>query len=290
MLNDARIFKATKYIFVIIHNGNYKVTRGVKGYEGFDDIIEVQDDYQNVCKGWKQFKGYRMFDVRSKENAGREYFSELFSNLRQELLNNSTDGEKTLLWFYYAGHGVMKNLVFAVTTDGTAPYPLEAQLMNLSTTKNCYVLGTFDCCRAPFPTTHRGANAEENLEETTSPYNFIFYYGCPPNKTVPGKSTLAKAFFAKLNEKADPYYGSVVLPSSISHWHGTDGQANSNSNANTDLLLQFADWQPKAGAKPQHVMQMMMDSPAEGAEGFDYGEQKYYTVQKLRNMFSNAAQ
>ena len=37
-------------------------------------------------------------------------------------------------------------------------------------------------------------------------------------------------------------------------------------------------------------MQMMMDSPADGgAEGFDYGEQKYYTVQKLRNMFQNAA-
>ena len=102
-----------------------------------------------------------MLDVRSKENAGREYFSELFSNLQHELLNNSTEGEHTLLWFYYAGHGVMRNLVYAVTTDGMSPYPLEAQLMNLSTTKNCYVLGTFDCCRAPFPTGHRGANADE---------------------------------------------------------------------------------------------------------------------------------
>ena len=132
--------------------------------------------------------------MRSRQNADRAYFSELFADLRQELLNNASAGEKTLLWFYYAGHGVMKNLVYAVCTDTRSPYPLEAQLMNLSSTKGAFVLGIFDCCRAPFPSKHRGSN-EGDGADGESAYEYIFYYGCPPNKTVPGKSTLATAFF-----------------------------------------------------------------------------------------------
>jgi len=103
------------------------------------------------------------------------------------LLANSAEGEKTLLWFYYAGHGVMKNLVYAVCTDDSAPYPLEAQLMNLSKTKDCYVLGIFDCCRTPHPGRHRGAaggsddDNEHPMKESKSPHNYIFYYGCLPN-------------------------------------------------------------------------------------------------------------
>ena len=89
----------------------------------------------------------------------------------------------------------MKNLVYAVCTDDAAPYPLEAQLMNLSTTKNAFVLGIFDCCRAPIPVKHRGSNEGGDGAEGDSAYEFIFYYGCPPNQTVPGKSTLAAAFF-----------------------------------------------------------------------------------------------
>ena len=161
--------------------------------------------------------------------------------------------------------------------------------MNLSTVKNSFVLGIFDCCRAPFPTTTRGANADEDLEETASAFNFIFYYGCPPNKTVPGKSTLAKAFFQKLRDSADPYYGTIILPTAISHWHGTDGQANCISNSNIDLVLQFADWERPAGAKPLAAMQMFMEGPADGEE-YEYDEKKYFLVDKIRNMFNNAGQ
>ena len=82
MLADTNLFKATKYIFCIVYNQNYAVTRTVKGYEGFDDIIEVEDDNENVLKGWRKFQGYRFLDVRSKANASREFFSELLSSLR----------------------------------------------------------------------------------------------------------------------------------------------------------------------------------------------------------------
>ena len=101
----------------MIYNQSYAETRVMEGYEGFEDILEVEEDYNNVLKGWRQFQGYRVLDVKSKSNASRDFMSELFSNLRQEMLNNSTAGEKTLLFFYYAGHGVMKNLVFSVNSD-----------------------------------------------------------------------------------------------------------------------------------------------------------------------------
>lgn len=135
-------------------------------------------------------------------------------DIQTELNQNHEAGEKTLLWFYYAGHGVMKNLVFAVTCDDKTPYPLEKQLMILSSMPSCMVVGLFDCCRAPFPETHRGSSIEENAE-ADSAYQYIFYYGCPPNQTVPGKSTMAKNFFDQLKAKAHPYDGSVILPSSL---------------------------------------------------------------------------
>ena len=121
----SKLFVATKYIFVIVYNQDYSITRTVDGYQGFDNINEVVDDFKNVQAGWKTLQGYRGPDVRSRKNADRPYFSSLFSELRKELLNNSNRGEKTLLWFYYAGHGVMKNLVYAVCTDNKSPYPLE---------------------------------------------------------------------------------------------------------------------------------------------------------------------
>ena len=38
----------------------------MEGYEGFEDILEVEEDYNNVLKGWRQFQGYRVLDVKSK--------------------------------------------------------------------------------------------------------------------------------------------------------------------------------------------------------------------------------
>ena len=132
--------------------------------------------------------------MQTVHNATRKDFTEVFRDLQMKLMQNEKAGEKTLVWFYYAGHGVMKNLVFAVTCDDKNPYPLERQLAILSSIPNSMVVGIFDCCRAPFPETHRGSGVEEGLEPDSA-YQYIFFYGCPPNKTVPAKSTIAKDFF-----------------------------------------------------------------------------------------------
>ena len=43
-----KVFKATKHIFVMVYNQDYSITRTVEGYEGFDNINEVVDDFKNV--------------------------------------------------------------------------------------------------------------------------------------------------------------------------------------------------------------------------------------------------
>ena len=73
-----KLFKATKHIFVMVYNQDYSITRKVEGYDGFQDIDEVVDDFKNVQLGWKQLQGYRGLNVRSRHNADRNYFKELF--------------------------------------------------------------------------------------------------------------------------------------------------------------------------------------------------------------------
>jgi len=109
--------------------------------------------------------------------------------------------KRTLLFVYYAGHGLMDNTTYCVV-NGPRAYPLEKQLRCIAKQKGSYVVGVFDCCREKIPATAmRGSGAgpdddDDSLEflaeQNVSHENFIITYGCQPSSGVAIKSTMAQ--------------------------------------------------------------------------------------------------
>ena len=74
---------------------------------------------------------------------------------------------------------------------------------SLSKLPGSYIITIFDCCReymAPLDLSTRGLTHEVPEEYKRSKENFIIINGCPPNKTVPAYSFIAKGFFEILLE------------------------------------------------------------------------------------------
>ena len=80
----------------------------------------------------------------------------------------------------------------------------------------------FDCCRQKLKDSTRGGEEETKASTDVSDPNIIIIYGCPPNKLVPAKSTIATAFFERLREKANDATGEVTLPYALVGWRGID--------------------------------------------------------------------
>ena len=68
--------------------------------------------------------------------------------------------------------------------------------------ENSYVVALLDCCREILPEATRGGGGVAGEDEVDDDMNFIVTYGCDPNKTTPGKSTIALAYFKRLREMA----------------------------------------------------------------------------------------
>jgi len=114
-------------------------------------------------------------------------------------------GHKTLVFFYYAGHGAMTSVTYAIVNHAEAKhkakYPLELQLRTLGSIQDTFVLGVFDCCRVELPEHLRGTGDDkgEELDLMLADYkNCILTFGCAPRKGVPGASTIAVEYFETL--------------------------------------------------------------------------------------------
>ena len=56
------------------------------------------------------------------KDASHAQLKKLFKDIKKEVVMH--DGEKTLIFFYYAGHGMQKNHTYAVLNE-EQDYPLE---------------------------------------------------------------------------------------------------------------------------------------------------------------------
>ena len=89
------------------------------------------------------------------KNADHRKFVELFQDkIQSRIIVNHTEKKKTLIFFYYAGHGILKGHTKAVCNQGELArkvfYPLEGNLRSMGALPGAYVIGVFDCCRAEF--------------------------------------------------------------------------------------------------------------------------------------------
>ena len=133
----------TKKIFVVIHNSRYDKKRRAGG--DFADLPGVIDDAVNAKKGMVGL-GASIFDIRDYEDVNYKTFVHLFEALNVELYKNNSVGEKTLLFIYYAGHGIVDNMTFAVTNEDQ-DFPLEQNIRQIANVEGSYVVALFDCSR-----------------------------------------------------------------------------------------------------------------------------------------------
>ena len=138
-----------------------------------------------------------------KTNTDFRGFSALLEHSKTLVYANKSNSKKTLVFFYYAGHGILKGHTKAVCNQGDVPrkifYPLEGNLRALGAVPGAYVVGVFDCCRAAFEQPDRGTGVQAAPElDTDEARNCILIFGCPPLGTVSAVSTVALEFIEKL--------------------------------------------------------------------------------------------
>ena len=107
-------FKPHHYKWIIIKNKHYEFLQTFSGYENFANIDQVDNDARNVKNGIIGL-GARQLDIQVIEDADFKTFSSLMTDLRQTINDNWARGQqRTLIFIYYAGHGVMTNMGFAL--------------------------------------------------------------------------------------------------------------------------------------------------------------------------------
>ena len=153
------VFQPTKYIWIIVTNSDYSERRTNPGFEDFIDLPEVNVDAENVRKGIMGL-GAKKADIIEKKELDFKGFADLLFDVQTRVGINQKKGHKTLVFFYYAGHGAMTSITYAIVNQAPrvlkARYPLEQMLRSLGSIEDTYVLGVFDCCRVELAEHLRG--------------------------------------------------------------------------------------------------------------------------------------
>ena len=100
-----RTFIPTRQIWVCVHIADYEKCRTIPCNEGFNDLLETERDAINVRKSTQQL-GASLLEIKDLPGADFDDFKSLFKELYRELLVNEKAGERTFVFFYYAGHGI----------------------------------------------------------------------------------------------------------------------------------------------------------------------------------------
>ena len=148
-------------------------------------------------------------DIITYEDANYVTQKKMIADLRKEIEKNWVQKEKTLVFVYYAGHGVMKDKLHTVCNpeqpynpnpdstykkDPNRPiYSLENSLRNtLGQQNGGYTVGIFDCCREEYSSLSRGgADPPDDIDCDEKDYqNFILWVGCPPRSPFGAQTTI----------------------------------------------------------------------------------------------------
>ena len=131
------------------------------------------------------------------------------------LMNNSESGRKTLLVVYYAGHGCMRDNTTQLVLNHPDKtfYKMENVVRIYSEIPDSYIIVVFDCCRENLndPKFRSGGGVSEQEFNPGAYRNLLIINGCPPNKGVDAKSSIAEELFRKLESCKDSN-GTIVLP------------------------------------------------------------------------------
>ena len=108
-----RTFIPQRFYYLVIKNKSYGILREKPNWEGFQDIPNVDDDANNVKQGLRLL-GADLTEIKTYEDISYEKLHKVKNKLKQKIVQNKIDGYNTLCFVYYAGHGVMDNMTYAV--------------------------------------------------------------------------------------------------------------------------------------------------------------------------------
>ena len=150
------------------------------------------------------------------------------------------DGTNTLVFIYYAGHGIMENQTYIVCNSAEKigwRYNIEANVRIIGSNQGTYCVAIFDCCREHFVTGSRGGAPGEEEEIDEDYRNCFITHGCGPNKGVDARSSIAVEYFKRLKKQAKPD-GTTIIPGSLLKWTPGNGGEHGLLYQN-DLKLKF---------------------------------------------------
>ena len=174
---------------IVIGCSDYSVLRSKEGMEGFSDIPEALEDIKTVYHGLRRLR-FAKNEIIMLEDADYMQVKIAIDSTNNEIYDNYCNGMSTLLFVYYAGHGMMDNCTYSIhnRTDRRWKYPLEKQLRTIAKAEGSYVVAVFDCCREKLRLEQmRGLkNLDQDLLESgvflclpdDPQENFIITYGC----------------------------------------------------------------------------------------------------------------
>ena len=187
-------------------------------YGGYKDLESAADDIVVVRAGLLHI-GFKPNEIKCLAGPKNDEFKKEFTDLIKAVKLEKTKGIDTLVFVYYAGHGVSDNYSYALLSDSVKPLlPLE-RLVRL-VADYAYVVALFDCCREKVTLNPKPA---PSLSKNCT--NIILTFGCPPSATVDAFSTIAGEYFCFLREEAeDDKGGRLLLPGSMNYWNGQNGK------------------------------------------------------------------
>ena len=193
---------------LVIGISDYSELRELPGLDGFADLEEVKKDVKVVEQGLRRL-GFERNDIVTLLDPMLSDIKIETKQLAIDVIRSQREGENTLIFCYYAGHGCQENFtkILLNSNHGAFKYPLEKILRDIACTDGSYVISLFDCCRERLPQElMRGLGAvdedEDFINEPVSSENLIITFGCMPSDGVPAKSTISKAYFRHLRHSA----------------------------------------------------------------------------------------
>ena len=130
---------------MVIAVSDYSELRTNPGKELYENLNETLNDVKNMNKDLKRL-GFTEEDIIILKEPSWNALDLLMLDLEGDLRCAHSDGEETLIFFYYAGHGIQKAFLKAQLNE-TRLYPLEKMLRKLAKANGSFVMALFDCGR-----------------------------------------------------------------------------------------------------------------------------------------------
>ena len=113
-------FAYTKSIYITISNEKYELTREDPKMKGMADLTSVNKDCDYVWEQFKKHEGFEDATYHKLKDASWKDMSKLCREINAEIFENQAHDELTFVFFYYGGHGMIRDGQLEVVTNQTA--------------------------------------------------------------------------------------------------------------------------------------------------------------------------